>query len=161
MLIAGGLLTVFMWLDNLSGNILFLYYMCMLKQVCYYEVATIMYPSFGETSHELIFYPLQINQNQLMVAQTINMNLPAMQETQVQSLGQEGPLEKGMATHSSIIAWRIPGTEELSGLQSMGSERVGHNWVTNTFTFHFFLSCRTYYYTKSFEKELWSVINGP
>ena len=62
-----------------------------------------------------------------MVAQTTNMNLPAVQETQVQSLGQEGPLEKGMATHSSILAWRIPWTEELSGLQSMGSQRVGHN----------------------------------
>ena len=54
-------------------------------------------------------------------------NLPAMQETQVRSLGQEDPLEKGMAIHSSIIAWRIPWTEELGGLQSMGSQRVGHN----------------------------------
>ena len=47
-------------------------------------------------------------------------NLPAMQETRVQSLGQEDPLEKGMATHSSIFAWRIPWTEEPVGLQSMG-----------------------------------------
>ena len=54
-------------------------------------------------------------------------NLPAMQETQVFSLGQEDPLEKGMATHSSILAWRIPWTEEPHGLQSMGSERVGHD----------------------------------
>ena len=46
-------------------------------------------------------------------------NLPAMQETQVQSLGQEDPLEKGMATHSSIFAWRIPWTEDPGGLQSM------------------------------------------
>ena len=52
---------------------------------------------------------------------------PAMQETQVQSLGQEDPLEKGMATHSSIPAWRIPRTEEPGGLQSMGSQRVGHD----------------------------------
>ena len=51
-------------------------------------------------------------------------NLPAMQETQVQSLGQEDSLEKGMATHSSILAWRIPWTEEPGGLQSMGSKRV-------------------------------------
>ena len=99
----------------------------MLKQVCYYEVATMMYPSFGETSHEFIFYPLQINQNQLMVAQTVNMNLPAMQETQVQSLGQEGPLEKGMATHSSMLSWRIPLTEEPGRLQSLGSQRVGYD----------------------------------
>ena len=54
-------------------------------------------------------------------------NLPAMQETWVRSLGQEGTLEKGMATHSSILAWRIPWTEELGGLQSMGLQRVGHD----------------------------------
>ena len=62
-------------------------------------------------------------------------NLPAMQESWVQSLGQEDPLEMGMATHSSILAWRIPWTEEPGGLQSMGSQRVRHDWVTNTFTF--------------------------
>ena len=50
-----------------------------------------------------------------------------MQETQVQSLGQEDPLEKGMATHSSILAWRIPQTEEPGGLQSMGLQRVRHD----------------------------------
>ena len=61
-----------------------------------------------------------------LVAQTVK-NLPAMQETRVQSLGGEEPLEKGMATHSSILAWRIPWTEEPGGLQSMGSQRVGHN----------------------------------
>ena len=61
-----------------------------------------------------------------LVAQTVK-NLPAMQETQVRSLGQEDPLEKGMATHSSILAWIIPWTEEPGGLQSMGSQRVGHN----------------------------------
>ena len=49
-----------------------------------------------------------------------------MHETQVQFLGQEDPLEKGMATHSSILAWRIPRTEELDGLLSMGLQRVGH-----------------------------------
>ena len=54
-------------------------------------------------------------------------NLPAMQKTQVQSLGQEDPLEKGMATQSSILAWRIPWTEEPGKLQSMGSQRVRHN----------------------------------
>ena len=54
-------------------------------------------------------------------------NLPAMQETGVQSLGQEDPLEKGMATHSSILAWEIPGTEEPGRLQSIGSQRVGHD----------------------------------
>ena len=54
-------------------------------------------------------------------------NLPAMQETQVPSLGPEKPLEKVMATYSSILAWRILWTEELGGLQSMGSQRVGHD----------------------------------
>ena len=54
-------------------------------------------------------------------------NLPAMWETWVQSLGQEDPLEKAMATHSSILAWRIPWTEEPGGLQFMGSQRVRHN----------------------------------
>ena len=54
-------------------------------------------------------------------------NLPAMQETQVQSLGQEVPLDKEMATHSSILAWEIPGTEEPGGPQSTGSQRVGHD----------------------------------
>ena len=53
-------------------------------------------------------------------------NLPAMQETQVQSLGWEDPLVKGMATHSSILAWRIPWTKEPGELQSMGSQKVGH-----------------------------------
>ena len=54
-------------------------------------------------------------------------NLPAMQETQVQSLSGEDTLEKGMATHSSILAWRIPWTEEPGGLQSLGLQRVGHD----------------------------------
>ena len=58
-----------------------------------------------------------------LVAQTVK-NLPAMKETQVLSLGQEDPLEKGMAPHSSILAGRIPWTEEPGGLQSMGSQRV-------------------------------------
>ena len=60
------------------------------------------------------------------MAQTVN-SLPAMQETQLQSLSQEDPLEKGTATHSSILAWRIPWTEEPGGLQSMGLPRVGHD----------------------------------
>ena len=55
------------------------------------------------------------------------MNLLAMQETQVSSLGREDPLEKGMVTHSSTPAWKIPWTEEPGRLQSMGSQRVGHD----------------------------------
>ena len=61
-----------------------------------------------------------------LVAQTVK-NPPAMKETQVRSLGQEDPLVKEMATHSSILAWRIPWIEEPGGLQSMGLQRVGHD----------------------------------
>ena len=60
------------------------------------------------------------------MAQTVK-NLPAMQETQVQSLGQEDPLEKRMAPHSSILAWKIPWTEDPGRLQFMGSQRVGYD----------------------------------
>ena len=61
-----------------------------------------------------------------LVAQSVK-NLPAVQETQVQTLGWEDPLEKEMATHSSILAWKISWTEEPGGLQSMGLQRVGHD----------------------------------
>ena len=67
-------------------------------------------------------------------------SLPAMQETRIQSVGQEDPLEKEMAIPSSILTWKISWTEAACGLQSMGSQRVGHDWVTNTFTS---LSCST------------------
>ena len=63
-----------------------------------------------------------------MVTQTVK-NVPAMQETMVQSLGREDPLENGTATHSSILAWEIPWREEPGGLQSMGSKE-SDNWVT-------------------------------
>ena len=72
---------------------------------------------YTATSHQLLGFP---------VAQTVK-NLSATQETRVRSLGQENPLEKEMATHSSILAWRIPRTEEPGWLQSMGSQRVGHD----------------------------------
>ena len=61
-----------------------------------------------------------------LVAQMVK-RLPAMQETQIQSLGRDDPLEKEMATHSSILAWEIPWTEEPGGLQPIGSQRVGHD----------------------------------
>ena len=66
-------------------------------------------------------------------------NPPAMQETWVQSLGWEDPLEKGKVTHSSILAWEIPEVPEPGGLQSMGSQRVRHDLATNTFTFNLIL----------------------
>ena len=78
------------------------------------------------------------------MAQTVK-HLPAMRETWVRSLGQEDPLEKEMATHSSTLAWKIPWTEEPCKLQSTGSQRVGHDSATslyllstsNCFTFFF------------------------
>ena len=76
------------------------------------------------------------------VAQMVK-NLPAMQETRVQSLSRENPLEKGMSTHSRFLAWRIPWTEEPCGLQSTGLQRVGHDWVANT---HMYLLYYIYMY---------------
>ena len=67
-----------------------------------------------------------------LVAQMVK-NLPAMQETRVWTLAREDPLEKGMASHASILAWRIPWTEKPARLQSMVSQRVRHYWRTTTF----------------------------
>ena len=83
-------------------------------------------------------------------------NLPTMWEIQARSLGQEDHPEKGMATHSSILAWRIPWTEEPGGLQSMGSQRVGHNWVINTLTR--FYSLRPQLFKETTEKQFHSKI---
>ena len=69
-----------------------------------------------------------------LVAQLVK-NPPAMRETWVQSLGWEDLLEKGLATHSSILALRIPWKEKPDGLQSMGSQRIGYDYASNTFTF--------------------------
>ena len=75
--------------------------------------------NMGTYAHTLILLKLNCgNYWTSLVAQTVK-NMPAMQETRVQSLGQEDPLEKGMATHSSILAWRIPWTREPGRLQSM------------------------------------------
>ena len=82
-------------------------------------------PRSGRSPGEGRSYLLQYSWASL-VAQT-GRNPPTMQETWVQSLGQEDPLEEGMATHSNILAWRIPWTEESGGLQSMGLRRVGHD----------------------------------
>ena len=70
----------------------------------------------------------------ILVFGVLIKNLLAMQKTLVWSLGWEDPLENGMATHSSILAWRIAWTEEPGGLESLGSQRVGHDWATNTNT---------------------------
>ena len=72
-----------------------------------------------------------------LVAQTVK-NLSAMQETLIWSVGWEDPLEKGMASHSSIPAWRIPRTQEPGRLSSMRSQRIKHDWVPNTHTCSWF-----------------------
>ena len=82
-----------------------------------------------ETTEQLHFHFLSLSSwpyGASLVAQTAK-NLPAMQETQVQSLDGEDVLKEGIATHSSILAWRIPWTEEPGGLQSMGLQTAGHN----------------------------------
>ena len=81
-----------------------------------------MIPGLGRSPGEGIGYPLQYSWASL-VAQMVR-NPPAMQETWVRSLGWEDPLGEGMATHCSVLAWRIPWTEEPGGLQSMESQRV-------------------------------------
>ena len=86
-------------------------------------------PRTGSSPGEGVGYPLHYSWASL-VAQTVK-NLPAMQETRARSLGWKDPLEEGMATHSSILAWRIPWTEEPGRLQSMSLQTVGHTWVTN------------------------------
>ena len=85
-------------------------------------------PGLGGSAEEGIGYPLQYSWASL-VAQLVK-TLPAMRETWVQSLGWEDTLEKGKATHSTILAWRIPWT-----IQSMGLQRVGHDWAPFTFPF--------------------------
>ena len=83
-------------------------------------------------SMALLLYSRELNHS--LVVQTVK-NSPAVQETQVQSLGWKDPLEKGMSIHSSIPAWRIPWTDEPDGLQSIGLQGVGHNLATNAFIF--------------------------
>ena len=87
-----------------------------------------------------------------LVVQLVN-NLSTMWESRVRSLGQEDPLEKEMATHSSVLAWRIPWTEAPGQLQSMRLQRVRHNWLTNTFTF----SSKQQTKTKTIEQKLYAI----
>ena len=87
-----------------------------------------------------------------LVAQMVK-NLPAMQKTQVQSLGQEDPLVKGMATHSSILTWRIPWTKESGGLQSMGVTKS--QTQLSDFYFHWYLRW------KHFNRHGWNGERGP
>ena len=94
-----------------------------IKSVCFHCFPIYLPWSDGTRCHDLHFFECSL------VVHTVK-NLSVMQKTHIWSLGWEDPLEKEMATHSSILAWRIPWTEEPGRLQSMGSQRVGHNWVT-------------------------------
>ena len=89
-------------------------------------VHSLAYPNMFSKCKEAMKCALNTIRDTLLVAQRLK-RLPAMRETWVQSLSQEDPLEKKMATHSSILAWRIPWTEKPGGLQSTGSQRVGHD----------------------------------
>ena len=95
-----------------------------------------------------------------LLAQMVK-NPPAMQETWVQSPDWDNPLKKGMVTHSIILAWRIPWTEEASGLQSTGSQRVGYNWATNTFTFLSSLGRRRPHWMHGLVNRMQLNINSP
>ena len=86
----------------------------------------VLLPLLLSSTHPSLSSTNQAGELNGSVAQTVK-NLPAMQETWVWSLGQEEPLEKEMATHNSILAWKIPWTEELGRLQSTGLQRVGHD----------------------------------
>ena len=81
----------------------------------------------SDTTERLIWSDLILKKWASLVAQRLK-HLPSMWEIWILSLGWEDPLEKAMATHSSILAWKIPWTEEPGGLQSMGLQRVGHDW---------------------------------
>ena len=89
-------------------------------------------PGSGSSSGEGIDYPLQYSWA-FLVAQMVK-NLPAMWKTWVWPLGWEDPVNVGMATHSSILAWNIPWTEDSGGLQTMGLQRVRHDWETKNST---------------------------
>ena len=86
-------------------------------------------PGISWTSYFCI--PIPYNEKETSLAAQMVKRLPPMQETQVQSLGWEDPLEKAMAPHSSTLAWKIPWMEGHGSLQSLGSQRVRHNWATS------------------------------
>ena len=103
---------------------------CVGRQILYH----LSYQGSQHDNHsKLVLFFLTQPSKSLSVAQMVK-NPPAMQETWVQFLGWEDPLEKGMATCSNILAWRISWTEESGRLQSMGLQRIGHDWATFTFT---------------------------
>ena len=112
-------------------------------------------PGLGWSPGEGIGYPLQYSWAPL-VAQLVKTP-PAMWETLVQSLDWKDPLEEGMATHSSILAWRIPWTEAPGGIETTGSQRVGHDWVTKLTVC--FILCEFYHSKQHLKKHIY-VLRG-
>ena len=108
-------------------------------------------PGSGWSPGEGIGYPLQYSWASL-VAQLVKTP-PAMWETWVQSLDWKDPLEEGMATHSSILAWRIPWTEAPGGLETTGSQRVGHDWATKLTVC--FILCEFYHGKQHLKKHIY------
>ena len=106
---------------------------CMYFVFCVYVCVCVLIKRKRLLSWEMWFYLVYTFQTSL-VAQMVKC-LSTMRKTQVQSLGREDPLEKEMAIHSSTTAWKIPWTEEPGRLQSMGSQRVGHDWATFLFLY--------------------------
>ena len=101
---------------------------------------SLQYSCLGNSMDRAAWLLVKMVKNQMAKNAKNHMvkNPPAMQEIQLWFLGGNDPLEEEMATHSSILAWRIPWTEKPGGLQSMGSQRVGHDWATNTSLFRLF-----------------------
>ena len=118
-----------------------------IKLITEIKLNTYLYSIFCKFKFWDRFDLTDFNKKLPMVAQMVK-RLPAMQDTRVRSLGQEDPLEKEMATHSSILASEIPWTEEAGRLQSMGSQKVGYDWVTSLF---FMITCKILGF-----KEHWS-----
>ena len=102
-------------------------------QSCLYWNVHMFFQPSESVEMEILIYLTGRTLIASLVAQTVK-SLPAMQETQVWSLGREDPLEQGLAAHSSILAWGIPWAEEPAGLWSVGSQRVRHDYVTDMFT---------------------------
>ena len=115
------------WFLNLGNKIYLHNFFKLILEIFFF------YFSGGKLLYFNVYFkmPLVITWTSL-VAQSVK-NMPAVHETPVRSLGWEDSLEKEMATHSSILAWKISWTEEPGGLPSMGSQRVGHYWATNTY----------------------------
>ena len=125
-------LTRQIWLlNNLSPYILKLRHMLDYLTLIFISLNYSFTCSISLALQAAFYYLLRFFFQFTIVAHVVK-NLPTVQETGIQSLHQEEPLEKGMATRSSTLAWRIPWTEEPGRLQSMGSPRVGHDWVTDT-----------------------------